>query len=803
MNRISLLGAIASISLLFSSCGETEKEIEVSSIAIGQPSAEMEVGETLSLKVTVSPSNATYDGISWTSTKPKVATVSESGLVSALSEGNTIITAMAGGKTANCSITVVKKVVAVSSISLNKESINLVEGDSETLVATVLPDDAADKTVTWTSSKGEVATVNNGVVSAVSEGEATIMAKAGEKTATCKVVVAKRVIPVESIELDYEQLSLTEGESQTLTATVKPDNATDKTVSWESSDKTIAIVDKDGTITAIKVGNARIKASAGEKSATCEVEVLKGFVPVSSISLDQASISMFEGKTITLTATVLPEDATDKTVTWTSSDPSVVSVSENGDIQAFMPGAATITATAGSKQAHCLVNVLEKEPAIPFLDYRIKEKLVAKFDLDGDEEVSFREAASVTSGELLKEAFEGLTSFRSFDEFQYFTSVTTVPSHMFDSWINLDSVTLPENVKTIEDSAFGNCISLDSITIPESVTTIGNQAFSGCTGIKTLIIPERVNSIGTRAFSGCSELIDLYLLPATPPSAGTAILENADLCAITVPDASFNAYRSKPGWMEYANRIRKEHDITPPEGYTLVWNDEFDAPGLPSSFNWWYETGAGGWGNNELQTYVAGSYNGVEVASISDGTLKIKAQKIGSKVYSVRMNSQRSWTNGWFEARIKVTDVPGSLPMFWMMPKNFGSWPDDGEIDIMEYAVSTQGKDKVASTIHTQAYNYVIGTPKTHVQKVSNAAGEFHVYACEWTWDGIYFYIDGQLHLSFKNDHKNDYNTWPFDNPFYIKLNLAWGGSMGGATNDSNLPAVLEVDYVRVFQPEE
>ena len=95
MNRISLLGAIASISLLFSSCGETEKEIEVSSIAIGQPSAEMEVGETLSLKVTVSPSNATYDGISWTSTKPKVATVSESGLVSALSEGNTIITAMA------------------------------------------------------------------------------------------------------------------------------------------------------------------------------------------------------------------------------------------------------------------------------------------------------------------------------------------------------------------------------------------------------------------------------------------------------------------------------------------------------------------------------------------------------------------------------------------------------------------------------------------------------------------------------------------------------------------------------------
>ena len=239
--------------------------------------------------------------------------------------------------------------------------------------------------------------------------------------------------------------------------------------------------------------------------------------------------------------------------------------------------------------------------------------------------------------------------------------------------------------------------------------------------------------------------------------------------------------------------------IVAPDGYTLVWCDEFDKAGVPSS-EWWYETGAGGWGNNELQNYVAGSQGDERLASVSGGTLKIKAQKIGSTVYSIRMNTNASWTYGWFEARIKVTDVPGSWPAFWMMPKNFNAWPDDGEVDIMEYAISTQGKDKSSSSIHCKSYNHTIGTGKTHVQAVANAASEFHVYACEWTKDGFKFYIDGKQHHSFANDGKNNYSTWPFYNPFYLKLNLAWGGNMGGTVNESKLPAVYEIDYVRVFQ---
>ena len=236
-----------------------------------------------------------------------------------------------------------------------------------------------------------------------------------------------------------------------------------------------------------------------------------------------------------------------------------------------------------------------------------------------------------------------------------------------------------------------------------------------------------------------------------------------------------------------------------PEGYELDWNDEFEQDGKPSATEWWYETGGGGWGNNEDQVYVGGSKDGVDLAFVSDGTLKIQARRIGTTVYSIRMNTNRSWQYGWFEARLKVSDVRGSWPAFWMMPKNYKTWPGDGEIDIMEYAISTQGKDKSSSSIHCNAYNWPNGTQKTHVQGVSNAASEFHVYALEWTADRMRFYVDGKLHLTFNNEKKG-YDSWPFDAPFYLKFNMAWGGNMGGETDSGSLPATYEVDYVRVFK---
>ena len=170
-------------------------------------------------------------------------------------------------------VTPTPSVVSVSSVSLNKTTLTLTEGESETLTATVKPDNATDKTVAWSSSDASVAKVENGKVTAVKAGTATITAKAGDKSATCTVTVNKKVVAVTSVTLNKTELTLTEGEAETLTATVKPDDATDKTVTWSTSDASVAKVE-NGKVTAIKEGKASITAKAGEKSATCVITVI-------------------------------------------------------------------------------------------------------------------------------------------------------------------------------------------------------------------------------------------------------------------------------------------------------------------------------------------------------------------------------------------------------------------------------------------------------------------------------------------------------------------------------------------------
>jgi len=319
-------------------------------------------GETAQLIATVLPSDATDKKVIWASSKQSVATVSNTGLVSAIAEGTSTITASAGGKSSTCTVTVSKKVIEVSSVELNKTTLELVEGDSETLIATVKPDDATDKTITWNSSDAAIATVDmNGKVTAIKEGTATVTAKAGDKQASSSVIVAKKVIEVESITLNKEELSLEKGKSETLVATVKPDDATNKSVTWTSSDDGIASVDQSGKVTAIKGGEAIITASAGDKSAKSIVTVT---VPVESVSLDRTSITLEEEQSTTLVATVKPDDATDKSIAWSSSSESIVKVDQNGKVTAVKEGTATITAKAGNKEATCKVSVQKKVIAV-------------------------------------------------------------------------------------------------------------------------------------------------------------------------------------------------------------------------------------------------------------------------------------------------------------------------------------------------------------------------------------------------------------------------------------------------------
>lgn len=341
---------------IFWTCTQQEQEVAVSSVTISQPTAEMIVGETVKLSATFTPSNATDKDVIWASSKQSVATVDKSGVVTAIAEGASNITASAGGKVGTCVVTVSKKVIVVSSIELNKNELALVEEEEFTLVATVKPDDATDKTVSWNSSEPSVATVAEGKVKALKEGAAIITAKAGEKSTTCSLIVAKKIIAVESISLNKTELSLTKGQSETLVATVKPDDATQKTVSWSSSNTGVATVE-NGEVTAVGGGKATITAQVGEVEATCIITVT---VPVSSITLNNTNITLIEGEETTLVATIKPDDATDKTVRWASDKTSIVVVEQNGKVTAVQEGSATITASAGDKTATCSITVQKK-----------------------------------------------------------------------------------------------------------------------------------------------------------------------------------------------------------------------------------------------------------------------------------------------------------------------------------------------------------------------------------------------------------------------------------------------------------
>ena len=248
-----------------------------------------------------------------------------------------------------------------------------------------------------------------------------------------------------------------------------------------------------------------------------------------------------------------------------------------------------------------------------------------------------------------------------------------------------------------------------------------------------------------------------------------------------------------------------EPDIYTPAGYTLVWRDEFNDPSLimPDAKEWWYETAEPGWVNNELQTYVAGRTGDIITADVSDGTLKIRAIKSGNRVYSARVNTRKNWTYGYFEARLKLPEGKGTWPAFWMMPSVWSGWPEGGEIDIMEHVgcVPTE----VSSSIHCKSYYHAIGTQKTAARKIPGVMDEFHTYALEWTPEYIKTYVDGkQLFYYNPDDYSQgrNANTWPFNKPFELKLNLAWGGDWGGmmGVDESCLPATYEIDYVRVFQ---
>lgn len=248
------------------------------------------------------------------------------------------------------------------------------------------------------------------------------------------------------------------------------------------------------------------------------------------------------------------------------------------------------------------------------------------------------------------------------------------------------------------------------------------------------------------------------------------------------------------------------HDPAYWDQAVLAWSDEFEGDALDTD-KWLFETGFHGWGNNEWQNYVADT--NVEV---SNGTLKIIAKKTGQgqrvgDYTSARLNSKEAFTYGRMEVRAKIPEFRGNgiWPALWMLGENIHQvgWPACGEIDIMEYV--SFDPDQMHFSIHSSANNHKDGTQITSGRVPLETIEEaFHTYGLLWTPTYIKFYIDdiSNIKLTFVRPAVFNEANWPFSKPFYFLMNIAVGGDWGGleGVDDAIFPAVMEVDFVRVYQ---
>lgn len=237
--------------------------------------------------------------------------------------------------------------------------------------------------------------------------------------------------------------------------------------------------------------------------------------------------------------------------------------------------------------------------------------------------------------------------------------------------------------------------------------------------------------------------------------------------------------------------------------YRLEWSDEFDYEGLPDPQKWSYDVGARKWGNNEIQYYTEGLN-----ASVKNSILTIEGRiedYQDSPYTSCRLTTyqKRHFLYGRLEVAAKLPLAIGTWPAIWMLGvkhKEGVSWPLCGEIDLMEHVAHTP--DQIHVSLHSELYNLFKYNQMTHVEVISGISDRFAVYAVEWDPDGIAFFVDGKPFGKFAK-HADERDTsprgWPFDEPFYLILNMAIGGSWGGPVKIEDYPARYEIDYVRYY----
>ena len=500
-------------------------------------------GGSAVLSASVSPEAASDRAVAWSSSDRSVATVDKAGTVQGLKPGTATVTATAEGKSGTCAVTVKAKAVNVTEVTLDKTELTLTEGETETLTATVKPDNADNRKVAWSSDKTEVATVGgDGRVTAVKAGVAvvTVTTEDGGRTATCKVTVRAKAVNVTDVTLDRAELTLTEGETETLTATVKPDNADNKKVKWSSDKTDVATVDGAGRVTAVKAGEATamVTTEDGGRTATCKVTVKAKAVGVTEVTLDRTELTLTEGETETLTATVKPDNADNKKVTWSSDKTEVATVGGDGRVTAVKPGKAVVTVTTedGGKTATCKVTV--KAKAVPVTGVEVNPWAVT-LSVRGTSKLSYTirpadatnqnvkwesespSVATVDSEGNVQGVAAGTAKICVTTEDGGFKSYCTVTVKKAESKFEVGGLWYeyfgpnfgPNKARVIPDpdgSKYGGNISIPGQVeyggITYSVVQIWSRAFFDCADLKSVTLGEGIEYIDAYAFYNCPNL---------------------------------------------------------------------------------------------------------------------------------------------------------------------------------------------------------------------------------------------------------------------------------------------------------
>ncbi len=328
---------------------------------------ELNVGDTMLFRASVSPIDTTDSTeLTWESTVPEVATIDSEGMLTTHSAGQTTVRAISSnGKIARCTVIVKDgQTIPITGVTLNYETADLKVNETLKLNATINPENTTEsKTLIWESSNPDVAAVDsNGLVTAKKDGDAIITVTTSNNLKdTCSIHVGENVVEITGVELNKTAVTLTEGMTETLTATILPaDTTMDKTLTWSSDNNAAATVDQQGKITAVGVGTATITVkTVNGKTATCTVTVKEQEIPIESVTLNTEETVLRAGNTTMLTAVINPENTTmDETLTWSSDNNAAATVDQQGKVTAVGAGTATITVkTVNGKTDTCKVTV--------------------------------------------------------------------------------------------------------------------------------------------------------------------------------------------------------------------------------------------------------------------------------------------------------------------------------------------------------------------------------------------------------------------------------------------------------------